>query len=335
MDTMTTSTPAAAVTPDTGGAQPPGREAGTGAAPAAREHAAGADSDNGGLPTAEQVAAAEKDMNTLLAPPPGAPSTAGQAAGAAAGKTAAVAVMTALGVGVRLAAEPGGWRVAGGVCAGLLLAHGYAGAARACHQWLPRVTAGEPWWLASARVCERSQCEWADPVVLAAAAKHLGAVGGRYPSAHLYVARCGPQGRHTYLCRAGTVVVTSGRLLLVIGEHIAAAPAVAAAVIAHECGHQHRGRHLAFGLLGWARGYWAGWGWAAAGALAGWPWVLAAVPAFQVASVLALWTVEAGCDLAAARAQGYPAVLDALAFKPAHTVRTRPQTLAYWLATRT
>jgi hypothetical protein len=322
---MTTDTATPAPAPATSGT---GQRAGTpppGPTPAAGEAA------EGGLPTAGQVAAAEKDMTALLSPP-AAPAEV-KAAAVAAARVAVVAGMAALGAGVRLAAAPGGWRVAGGVCAGLLLAHGYAGATRASQKLAARLTAAsaaEPWWLASARICERSQQGWADPAVLAAAAAHLAAVSRRYASAHLYVARCDPD-RHPGLCREGTVEGTGGRLVLVIGEHLAAAPAVAAVVIAHECGHKRPWARAAGGLVLWARAPWAGWGWAAAG-LAGWPWLLAAVPAFHVASVLGLWAVESGCDLGAARAHGCPAVLDALAFKPAHATLSRAQTLAYWLA---
>jgi len=53
-------------------------------------------------------------------------------------------------------------------------------------------------------------------------------------------------------------------------------------------------------------------GWLLAAWSAGWPWALAAGAAVQAATMLAAWTVEAGCDVHAARDLGTGALVAAV-----------------------
>jgi Zn-dependent protease with chaperone function len=96
--------------------------------------------------------------------------------------------------------------------------------------------------------------------------------------------------------------------MVILGEHPAAVPDVAASALAHEAGH-HAFRWL--WQVHYARTT-LNWGWAAAGlagaAIGGWTGAAVAGGVFWVVSLLALWAGETGCDLRAVRAEGYPAV---------------------------
>jgi hypothetical protein len=129
--------------------------------------------------------------------------------------------------------------------------------------------------------------------------------------AWLYVAPCPSDGPCTVLCRSAASW-PRGPVLVILGQHPAELPEVAAAALAHEAAH-HAGparrllvttRHLRET---------GAWGYAAAGLagrlVAGWPGVIAAALAFHVLSLLALWAAETRCDVAAARAEGLPAAL--------------------------
>jgi Zn-dependent protease with chaperone function len=146
---------------------------------------------------------------------------------------------------------------------------------------------------------------------LAAAGRHLPAVAaarGRRGRAWLYVAACpGPGRRCSQLCAAVSALPLGRRVLVVLGEHPAARPDVAAALLAHEAGH-HASRWLR--LVREARNM-SGWGWAAAGlagaAIGGRPGAAIAGAVFWLVSLAALWAGETRCDLRAVRAEGHPA----------------------------
>ncbi len=82
---------------------------------------------------------------------------------------------------------------------------------------------------------------------------------------------------------------------MVLGEHIAARPADAAFVLAHEVRHPAGWAHHLSLIAAGARQA----GWLAAGWAVPWPFAYAG----------ACWVTEAGCDLAGARAEGRDAAL--------------------------
>jgi hypothetical protein len=145
---------------------------------------------------------------------------------------------------------------------------------------------------------------------LAAAGRHLPAVAAarHRDRAWLYVAPCpGPDKRCTVFCTTAATWTPGGQVMVILGEHPAARPDVAASALAHEAGH-HAFRWL--WQVHYARTL--GWGWAAAGlagaAAGGWPGAAIAGAVFWAGSLAALWAGETGCDLRAVRTEGYPAV---------------------------
>jgi hypothetical protein len=149
---------------------------------------------------------------------------------------------------------------------------------------------------------------------VAVARRYLRAIaaGNRQTRAWLYVPRCPGNGRHTWRCEAAAVWQPQGGLMVVLGEHLAADPVVAAVILAHEQGRKAGWPRGAFAVLNGARPPF-GWGWAAAGlagaSLARWPGVLAFAAAFHVVSLLAVWAAGIACDRHAVRAEGRAAVL--------------------------
>jgi hypothetical protein len=263
-------------------------------------------------PDAGQVTAAKQELAALTAP-------------LAAGYRPApgryllhLAWLTACGAGLRLLADPGMARALGGASAAGLYFLVIAGqlspwAARYRARLAARAAPPPPWTAAAAIHCQ-SLPGRADPATLAAAARYLPAMAARYPEAYFYIASC--TGTCTRLCRSAVTCVPDGRLLVILGEHLAADPVTAAGTLAHELRHLH----------GWplraadaAAGAASGWGWAAAGAAWAatglpWPWLPAFPAALHLAATAAGWAVECGCDHAAARAEGRPALLHAIDF---------------------
>jgi hypothetical protein len=146
---------------------------------------------------------------------------------------------------------------------------------------------------------------------LAAAGRHLAAVAAarHRDRAWLYVAPCpGPGKPCTVFCTTAATWTPGGQVMVILGEHPAARPDVAASALAHEAGH-HAYRWL--WQVHYARTT-LNWGWAAAGIagamVGGWTGAAIAGVLFWVVSLLALWAGETGCDLRAVRTEGHPAV---------------------------
>jgi Zn-dependent protease with chaperone function len=147
---------------------------------------------------------------------------------------------------------------------------------------------------------------------LTAARRHLPAVAAarHRDRAWLYVAPCpGPGKPCTVYCGTAAALPLGRQILVILGEHPAARPDVAASALAHEAGH-HAYRWL--WQVHYARTT-LGWGWAAAGlagaAAGGWTGAAIAGAVFWLVSLAALWAGETLCDLRGVRTEGYPAVL--------------------------
>ncbi len=172
---------------------------------------------------------------------------------------------------------------------------------------LPRLARyrGEPWWVQAARVHARSLEARVPLPCLDIAARHARVTGERTGrDAYLYVPRCGQPGRpHLGACHLAGVLHLNGRLLVVVGEHLASGPP-----------------HLVAGMLGREVRHVTGWRLpvtclrvvltVAGPFLLGWalpPLVLPAILAvFLVMMMVVSWVTEISCDLGAARA-GRPA----------------------------
>ncbi|HUY45472.1 MAG TPA: hypothetical protein VMV92_07070 [Streptosporangiaceae bacterium] len=262
--------------------------------------------------------AAERELSTLTAPLLTRASAARHLA-----RLKIAVLMTTYGAGLRLIVEPGIGRAVGGACAALLWVCLAQLAQQSLLRYQQRLSGGEPWWVAAAVIHGRSQAGRVKAGTLAAAARYLPAMGRRYASVHLYVPRCADPGRHDRLCVAVGTWAPSGRLLLIVGEQVAAVPDVAAASMAHELRHLTGWTNGASRVIDTAR---SGWGWALTGAIwafTGTPWtaLVAAAAGLHVLLLIAQWLVECGCDASAARTEGPAALLDALTFFAAHRVR--------------
>jgi hypothetical protein len=267
--------------------------------------------------TAPDLQAAEEELAALTAPLDGTRSVRFPLI-----QLANALVMTAAGAGARLAFDPGitGRAVAAG-CAVLI-------AARLAAPPLARrrLRAAAPAWADAAAVHELFLAARVPAATLAAANRYLPAItAGSGKKAWLYVPRCAGTGQHSWRCEAAGVLQPGGGLLVVLGEHSAADPAVAAASLAHELGHQAGWTRPVLNVVHSAR-LTAGWGWAAAGldgARFGWPGVLVFAAGFQAVSLLAEWTAEAACDRRAACAEGRATVLRAFAYIAARQAACR------------
>lgn len=168
----------------------------------------------------------------------------------------------------------------------------------------------EPGWVRAARVHERSLESWVPGATLAIARQCLAGLsqGGR--AAHLYVSRCtDPEPAHFGVCRSAGVFPLNGRVLVVVGEHVAAWPsAVTAAVLGHESRHASWWRmRVSYAGAAFALGGWGILGWAVP-----WPAILPAAIALRAALIALSWAIETSCDLGAARTIGAGGMLDAL-----------------------
>lgn len=129
-------------------------------------------------------------------------------------------------------------------------------------------------------------------------------------NARVYVARCTEEQEdeaHWAPCCTGGTMELNGRLLVILGEHLAVGPlALAGAVLAHERRHVSGWRLYpyvlaAFGgdlglvIIGWA--------------VTPWPVMLLAAVALRVAKTAITWAVEIGCDVGAAREKSAAAML--------------------------
>jgi hypothetical protein len=159
--------------------------------------------------------------------------------------------------------------------------------------------------------------------------------------AHVYIAPCTEdEGTpHYAACCTGGTMILNGRLLVVVGEHLAMGdPGAARAVLGHERGHISGWRLYAYALAA-ITGTWGL-------VLVGWmitPWwvmLLIAVD-LRLARVGVAWVVELACDVRGALAASPEAMVAALDFKrrtqgEALALRPRGQQLALralsWLA---
>jgi hypothetical protein len=133
-------------------------------------------------------------------------------------------------------------------------------------------------------------------------------------SARVYVAQCkGESGTHYAPCCAGGTLVMNGRLLVIIGEHLAMGPIeTARAVLAHERRHIKGWRLHAFMLATIAQfGGLLIAGWAAAS----WPALLIISLALCLARMITTWLIEISCDLGSATETSTDAMTAAVAFK--------------------
>jgi hypothetical protein len=152
--------------------------------------------------------------------------------------------------------------------------------------------------------------------------------GTRWEKAHLYIARCTeekPEQVHYQACCAGGTYPRNGRLLVIVGEHLAyGLPEVALGILAHERRHVTPLRvRLYFiasvaGTLGLMVAGWA----------VPWPVLLPVAAAIRIGAVLLLWAIEVSCDLGAASDVGKGAIIEAVNYKQ----RTREGARALWPA---
>ena len=214
----------------------------------------------------------------------------------------AAAVLTAAGAWLRTLMVPD-WLVVASACAVV------AGVACAGPGLARRGGRREPRWVQAAQVHQASLAGRVPAGTLEAVDRSVAGLAGRWRSVHLYVSRCTETGPHFAVCQTAAVYPAGGRLLVIVGEHLATGPSqLAAAVLGHEAGHP-AGWRLRVSYLGVAAGL-AGWvitGWARP-----WPVLLPAAIGLQAARTAAAWVVEASCDRRGARTAGTQAMLDAL-----------------------
>jgi hypothetical protein len=218
---------------------------------------------------------------------------------------AVAAVLTVLGVWLRTV-QAAGWKQ---VTAVWVIVAALAWVIPALSRLASRK---EPRWVRAARAHERSLEDRVPAATLEVVRRCVaGLPGRRWRSAHVYVSRCTEAGTaHFGVCQTAGVFGLNGRLLVVLGEHLAAGPAaVTAAVLGHESRHV-AGWRMRLSVMGAVTAV-AGWvilGWAVP-----WPVLLLAAAGLQVALTAVAWAIECSCDLAGARTAGPQAMLDALA----------------------
>jgi hypothetical protein len=143
----------------------------------------------------------------------------------------------------------------------------------------------------------------------------------RLQGAHLYVPRCAEvEPAHFSVCHEGATMVMSGRLLVILGEHLAGGPAArAAAVLGHERGHATGLRPYLSALA--AMG--GTWGLLVAAWALPWPTAIMAAIGLRVTATALAWLVEASCDLGGARDAGPAAMVEALEWRARAVARAR------------
>jgi hypothetical protein len=206
----------------------------------------------------------------------------------------AAAVLAVAGVWLRSRGGPR-WQAVAGTCAAAALA--------ACAVPALSVLAGrkEPGWVRAARVRQRP-VEGRIPAGTAGIVRRCtaGLRGRTWREAYLYVSRCtGPEPAHWGVCQTAGVYPMDGRLLVILGEHLAAGPSqVTAAVLGHEPGHAAGWRpRLSYQGAMFAMAGWVIIGWAVP-----WPFLPPAAIGLMVTLTALSWAVEAGCDLGSALA---------------------------------
>jgi hypothetical protein len=217
------------------------------------------------------------------------------------------AVLVIAGVWLRGRLVPQGWQV-GAACA-LVAVLAWAG------PWLAWVTGRKPpGWAASAEICERALTGRLPAETMEVVSRVIGRIrargGRRWHAAHVYLSRCtSTEPPDAGVCQTAGVVPMNGRLVVVIGEHMASGPAVITeATLAHESQHVRPVRmYLAWlGMLIRLPG-WVILGWAVP-----WPALLPAALALHVAATVLSWAIEISCDLGGAADAGADAMLATL-----------------------
>ncbi len=218
------------------------------------------------------------------------------------GKLARLVLLVGAGAGLRALAEPSAGTA---IVSWLILA-----AAGTAWLHMRRARAGEPVIPAGAWRPGEPLPDWLLPATAEAAERVLTRMPSRWQrGAWLEVARCTDPVRHGK-CRAAAAIPAGNMIKVVLGEHVAERPQVAAFILAHESRHPAGWTcHLSI-FAAWAQTA----AWLIAGWAVPWPWLLAAVVAIQVAHEAACWAVEIGCDIHGARAEGPGAALEAFAW---------------------
>jgi Zn-dependent protease with chaperone function len=168
-----------------------------------------------------------------------------------------------------------------------------------------------PEWVASAELHQRRVAARARPEVVAVIERVREELPGRWwRSAHVYVAACERnEPAHLGICQVGGVIPTGGRLLVLVGEHLASEPGrVVHAVLAHE------GRHVG-GWRFWvstALGTCTFVGWFLLGFTVPWPWLLVGAAVMALTTTAVSWVIELACDAGSVRSAGQEATLEAL-----------------------
>lgn len=240
------------------------------------------------------------------------------AVGNAAFATAVVmyAVLTVAGTWLRTRLVPQGWQVA----AACVLV---AALAWVC-PWLSwRSGRKPPGWAASARTCERALASRIPAETMDVVSRAISTIrqrgGRRWHDVNVYLSRCtSTELPDAGVCQTAGVVPMNGRLVVFVGEHMAAGPpAITEATLAHESQHVRPARMYLASLAMLLRLT----GWVIIGWAVPWPALLPAVLAFHVAATLLSWVIEVSCDLGGAAQAGADAMLATLE----HLSRTMTQ----------
>lgn len=215
-------------------------------------------------------------------------------------------VMAITGAWLRTLVIPQRWEVAAACISVAVLAWAL--------RWLSWVSGRKPpGWVRAAETCEKALNSQIPAPAMAVVSQAVDRVRQRsrhrWHGTYVYLSRCtrlGPPDNG--MCQNAGVVPMSGRLVIVIGEHMTEVPQVAAAVLAHEGRHVTSVRiYLTYlimlsRLLGWVIIGWA----------VPWPSLLHALLVFHVAVTMLSWAVEASCDLGGATEVGPGAMLATL-----------------------
>jgi hypothetical protein len=219
-----------------------------------------------------------------------------------AGKLVRLALLAGAGAGLRVLIAPGA-----GIAAAAWLILTAAGTAWLYLRW---ARAGEPVIPAAAWRPGDPLPDWLPPATAEAAGRMLARIPSRrWRGAWLEAARCTDPVRHGK-CRTAATIPAGNMIRVVLGEHLAERPQVAAFSLAHESRHPAGWTcHLSV-FANWAQmAAWLTAGWAVP-----WPWLLAVLAVIQVAHEAVCWAVEISCDMHAARAEGPGAALEAFAW---------------------
>jgi hypothetical protein len=225
------------------------------------------------------------------------------------------------GLWLRTLVVPRGWEVAA-ACAFLMIA------ALALPAAFRRGRKAEPQWARAAAVHERSLSGRVPEEMLGMVREFMASMttGTRWRGdAHLYVSRYTEEEPvHYAACCAGRMFVMGGRLLVILGEHLAAGPAsIAEAVLAHERRHVGGWRLYAYSV-GAVAGAWGlivvGW------AVPPWPNLLLIAAAVRVVTTAMFWAIEVSCDVGSARDTSPAAILASVDYKQ----RTEGGARAMW-----